>query len=106
MGPDMLAYLYVIASAHEEFQFAACMTYDVAFRKKAAMGPHRPPDTVLQTKRAKFLKLLKFYRKIILSSDLCLKCYKSLIFCITTLYAESSSLFIYLPYLRSAIVTS
>ena len=32
----MLAYLYVIASAHEEFQFAACMAYDVAFRKKAA----------------------------------------------------------------------
>ena len=35
-GPDMLAYLYVIASAHEEFQFAACMAYEVAFRKKAA----------------------------------------------------------------------
>ena len=35
-GPDMLAYLYVIASAHEEFQFPACMAYDVAFRKKAA----------------------------------------------------------------------
>ena len=35
-GPDMLAYLHVIASAHEEFQFAACMAYDVAFRKKAA----------------------------------------------------------------------
>ena len=37
-GPDtgMLAYLYVIASVHEEFQFAVCMAYDVAFRKKAA----------------------------------------------------------------------
>ena len=33
--PDMLAYLHVIASAQEEFQFAACMAYDVAFRKKA-----------------------------------------------------------------------
>ena len=32
----MLAYLYVTASAHEEFQFAVCMAYDVAFRKKAA----------------------------------------------------------------------
>ena len=31
----MLAYLHVIASAQEEFQFAACMAYDVAFRKKA-----------------------------------------------------------------------
>ena len=35
-GPDMLAYLHVIASAHQEFHFAACMAYDVAFRKKAA----------------------------------------------------------------------
>ena len=35
-GPDMLAYLHVIASAHEEFHFAACMAYDVVFRKKAA----------------------------------------------------------------------
>lgn len=35
-GPDMLAYLHVIASAHEEFHFAVCMAYDVAFRKKAA----------------------------------------------------------------------
>ena len=35
-GADVLVYLYVIASAREEFQFAACMAYDVAFRKKAA----------------------------------------------------------------------
>ena len=43
----MLAYLYVIASAHEEFQFAACMAYDVAFRKKAAnfMMKKRPAST-------------------------------------------------------------
>ena len=35
-GPDMLAYLHVIASEHEEFQFAACMAYNVAFTKMAA----------------------------------------------------------------------
>ena len=32
----MLAYLHVIASEHEEFQFTACMAYNVAFRKMAA----------------------------------------------------------------------
>ena len=42
-GADMLAYLYVIASAHQEFHFAACMANEVVFmanevvfRKKAA----------------------------------------------------------------------
>ena len=35
-GPDMLAYLHVIASEHEEFQFAACMAYNVTFTKMAA----------------------------------------------------------------------
>ena len=35
-GPDMLGYLYIIASAQHEFSLSACMSYDVAFRKKAA----------------------------------------------------------------------
>ncbi len=35
-GPDMMAYLHLIASTHQEFSFSACMAYDVAFRKKAA----------------------------------------------------------------------
>ncbi len=35
-GPDMMSYLYVIASAQQEFPFSACLAYDVAFRKKAA----------------------------------------------------------------------
>ena len=35
-GQYMMAYLSVITSAHEEFQFAACMAYDVAFRKRVA----------------------------------------------------------------------
>lgn len=32
----MLAYLYIMASANQEFQFTACLAYDIAFRKKAA----------------------------------------------------------------------
>ena len=35
-GPDMLAYLYIISYAQQEFSFSACLAYDVAFRKKAA----------------------------------------------------------------------
>ena len=35
-GPDMLAYLFIVASAQQEFTFPPCLAYDVAFRKKAA----------------------------------------------------------------------
>ena len=35
-GQDMLGYLYIIAAAQHEFNLSACMSYDVAFRKKAA----------------------------------------------------------------------
>ena len=34
-GTDMLSYLYIMALAHHEFHFAACLAYDIAFRKKA-----------------------------------------------------------------------
>ena len=34
-GPDLLAYLYLIATCHTEYTFPACLAYDVAFRKKA-----------------------------------------------------------------------
>ena len=33
---DLMAYLYIIASCHAEYNFPACMAYDVAFRRKAA----------------------------------------------------------------------
>ena len=33
---DLMAYLYVIATCHAEYNFSACMAYDVAFRRKAA----------------------------------------------------------------------
>ena len=39
-GPDMLAYMFLMASAQREFSFPACLAYDVAFRKKA--GKFRP----------------------------------------------------------------
>ncbi len=64
-GPDMMAYRYVMASAQQEFPFAACLAYDVAFRKKAARyrltswgpqlyskaftGAHRGPDPAVCT---------------------------------------------------------
>ena len=32
----MLGYLYIIASAQQEFSLSSCLAYDVAFRKKAA----------------------------------------------------------------------
>ncbi len=35
-GPDMFAYLYLIAAAHKEFHFTAGMAYDTAFWKKAS----------------------------------------------------------------------
>ena len=35
-GPDMLAYLYLLAAAQQEFNLPACLAYDVAFRRKAA----------------------------------------------------------------------
>jgi len=35
-GTDMLSYLYIMAAANQEFHFAACLAYDIAFRKKAA----------------------------------------------------------------------
>ena len=34
-GPDMLAYLYLLAAAQQEFNLPACLAYDVAFRRKA-----------------------------------------------------------------------
>ena len=35
-GPDLLAYLYLIATCQVEFNFGACLAYDVAFRRKAS----------------------------------------------------------------------
>jgi len=35
-GIDMLSYLYIMTAANQEFHFAACLAYDIAFRKKAA----------------------------------------------------------------------
>ena len=35
-GTDMLSYLYIMAAANQEFHFATCLAYDIAFRKKAA----------------------------------------------------------------------
>ena len=35
-GPDLLAYLYLIATCQVEFNFSACLAYDVAFRRKAS----------------------------------------------------------------------
>ena len=35
-GTDMLSYLYIMATANQEFHFAACLAYDIAFRKKVA----------------------------------------------------------------------
>ena len=32
----MMAYLYLLATAQQEFSLPACLAYDVAFRKKAA----------------------------------------------------------------------
>jgi len=34
-GTDKLSYLYIMALAHHEFHFAACLAYDIAFGKKA-----------------------------------------------------------------------
>ena len=34
-APDMLAYLYLLAAAQQEFNLPACLAYDVAFRRKA-----------------------------------------------------------------------
>ena len=39
-GPDMLAYMFLMASAQQEFSFPACLAYDVAFRRK--VGKFRP----------------------------------------------------------------
>ena len=36
-GPDMLGYLFVIASSLQEFTLPAVLAYDVAFRRKAAL---------------------------------------------------------------------
>ena len=36
-GPDMLGYLFVIASSLQEFSLPAVLAYDVAFRRKAAL---------------------------------------------------------------------
>ena len=33
---DLMAYLYLIATCHAEYNLSACMAYDVAFRRKAA----------------------------------------------------------------------
>ena len=33
---DFVVYLYIIATYHAEYNFSACMAYDVAFRRKAA----------------------------------------------------------------------
>ena len=33
---DLMAYLYLIATCHAEYNFSACMAYDIAFRRKAA----------------------------------------------------------------------
>jgi len=33
--PDMLSYLYIIASSYQEFHFTACLAHNVAFRRKA-----------------------------------------------------------------------
>ena len=34
-GPDLLGYLYLMASMEQEFTFPACLSYDIAFRRKA-----------------------------------------------------------------------
>ena len=34
-GHDLIAYLYLIATCHAEYQLPACLAYDVAFRRKA-----------------------------------------------------------------------
>jgi hypothetical protein len=31
-----MVYLYLIATCHAEYDFSACMAYDVAFRRKTA----------------------------------------------------------------------
>ena len=33
-GPDLLGYLYLMASMEQEFTFPACLSYDIAFRRK------------------------------------------------------------------------
>ena len=35
-APDLMAYLYIIATCHGEYHFHPCMAYDVAFRMKAS----------------------------------------------------------------------
>ena len=35
-GPDLIAYLHIIATCNMEYNFTACLAYDTAFRKKAA----------------------------------------------------------------------
>ena len=35
-GPDLLAYLYLMATCQVEYHFSACLAYDMAFRKKAS----------------------------------------------------------------------
>ena len=34
-GPDCIAYLYIIATCNMEYNFSACLAYDVSFRKQA-----------------------------------------------------------------------
>ena len=34
-GPDLLGYLYLMASMEQEFTLPACLSYDLAFRRKA-----------------------------------------------------------------------
>ena len=36
-GPDMLGYLFIIASSLQEFSLPAVLVYDIAFRRKAAL---------------------------------------------------------------------